>query len=73
VAQAPRLFSISAKGASFICSLGQRPRDSTKPKTASAEGAIHPSAILCNPQTTVESRFQRLFVKQSNPGAMPQA
>ena len=60
----PNRYLLSAKGAAFIASLGQRPRI-YKAQSASAESATH---------FRPESRFQR-FVNNviRIPGAVPQA
>ena len=60
---------VSAKGAKFNLSLGQRPRI-REYANASAEGAIHG----CQRAQPNESRLQRLcIINRSIPGALPQA
>jgi hypothetical protein len=58
----------SAEGAAFNIEPGTTSQDAWNGKNISAESAIHGQVQDLN-----ESRFQRLFTGQSNPGAMPQA
>jgi hypothetical protein len=62
-----RLVSVSAKGAAFISSLGQRPRDSSNAKPPALKARFIPVAtyvgLKVNP--CVESRFQRWFIIRS--------
>jgi hypothetical protein len=62
-------YIVSAKGAEFNLSLGQRPRI-REHANASAEGATHG----CRSVQLGESRLQRsCIVERSIPGALPQA
>jgi hypothetical protein len=54
---------VSAKGAAFTSSLGQRPRIDGIAKIASAESAIHSRMKNIH---AIEARFQRLFIRQSD-------
>ena len=66
-ARAPRA-SVSAKGAAFIGSLGQRPRYScnTKPPALKARFIPAPICVGLRANRCVESRFQRLFIIRSD-------
>ena len=62
-----RLFQFSAKGAPFISSLGQRPRDSfnAKPPALKARFIRAPIRMQLTAHRCIESRFQRLFIVRS--------
>jgi hypothetical protein len=72
--QTPRRFAfvLSAKGAVFIASLGQRPRIGEK-TNISAEGAIHFSPPELRTRAELIRAFSACLLGIQIPGAMPQA
>ena len=72
--QTPRRFAfvLSAKGAVFIASLGQRPRIGEK-RNISAEGAIHFPPQQLTTRTDLIRAFSACPLSIQIPGAMPQA
>ena len=65
-------FALSAKGAVFIASLGQRPRIGEK-TTISAEGAIHFPLPQLRTRPDLIRAFSAWLLGIPIPGAMPQA